>query len=274
MRIYFMQSEVEYNKEEIKKEQLMTYTTDMYEGVHAETVTIKCASGDEINAYLAIPLGGSKFPAMVLAHHMPGWDEWYREAAYKFALHGYATISPNLYFRAGHGTPEDVAAKIRGEGGIPDDQAVGDLTGAMEYIRTLDNANGKAGIFGTCSGGRHAYLAACRSKDFDAIVDCWGGRVVMSPDELSDKCSVAPLDYTRNLSCPILGLFGEEDSSPTPAQVKIHEEQLKKYEKNYEFHMYPNAGHGFFYHNRPAYRQEQAVDGWGKIFTFLEKHLV
>ena len=37
--------------------------------------------------------------------------------------------------------------------------------------------------------------------------------------------------------------------------------------------MYPNAGHGFFYYDRPAYRPEQAVDGWQKVFAFLEKYL-
>ena len=30
---------------------------------------------------------------------------------------------------------------------------------------------------------------------------------------------------------------------------------------------------GFFYYDRSAYRQEQAVDGWNKLFAFLEKHL-
>ena len=48
---------------------------------------------------------------------------------------------------------------------------------------------------------------------------------------------------------------------------------LKEHGKEYEFHMYPDAGHGFFYHNRPAYRQAQAVDGWNKLFAFLGKHL-
>jgi carboxymethylenebutenolidase len=37
--------------------------------------------------------------------------------------------------------------------------------------------------------------------------------------------------------------------------------------------MYPKAGHGFFYYHRPNYRQEQAVDGWQKVFAFLEKYL-
>ena len=89
------------------------FQTDRYEGLMAETVMMSGAHGDWINAYFARPLGAGPFPVMVLAHHMPGWDEWYRAATLKFALHGYVTITPNLYFRAGHGTPEDVAAKVR-----------------------------------------------------------------------------------------------------------------------------------------------------------------
>ena len=33
--------------------------------------------------------------------------------------------------------------------------------------------------------------------------------------------------------------------------------------------MYEGAGHGFFYYDRGAYRQEQAVDGWNKMFDFF-----
>lgn len=247
--------------------------TDTYEGLMAETVTLTGANGDWINAYLARPLGAGPFPGMVLAHHMPGWDEWYRQTTLKFALHGYITLTPNLYFRTGHGTPEDVAAKVRSEGGISDDQAVGDLAGAMHYVRALPYSNGKVGVFGTCSGGRHAYLAACRTPGFEAAVDCWGGRVVMTPDQLNPKTPVSPLEYTAQLSCPLLGIFGNEDSSPTPEQVDQHEAELKRLGKDYEFHRYDGAGHGFFYDHRPNYRQAQAVDGWEKVFAFLERNL-
>jgi carboxymethylenebutenolidase len=247
--------------------------TDRYEGLLAETVTLTGANGDWINAYFARPLGPGPFPGMVLAHHMPGWDEWYRETTLRFALHGYVTLTPNLYFRVGHGTPEDVAAKARGEGGIPDEQAVDDLAGGLQYVRALPYSNSKVGIFGTCSGGRHAYLAACQVQGFEAVVDCWGGRVVMTPEQLNSKSPVSPLDYTKDLNSPILGLFGNEDKNPTPEQVDQHEAELKKHGKNYEFHRYDGAGHGFFYHHSPAYRQAQAVDGWEKVFAFLEKHL-
>ncbi len=89
------------------------YQTSMYEGMLAETIAIPGFGGDLINAYFARPLGPGPFPAIVVIHHMPGWDEWYREATRKFAHHGYAALSPNLYSRAGDGTPEDVAAKVR-----------------------------------------------------------------------------------------------------------------------------------------------------------------
>ncbi len=249
------------------------YKTDMYEGMLAETVTIQGNNGDTVNAYFARPLGPGPFPGMVIVHHMPGWDEWYKETTRKFAHHGYASISPNLYFRSGHGTAEGVAVRVRAEGGIPDEQAVGDLEGAMNTLRSLPYVSDKIGLFGTCSGGRHAYLAACRIEGFDAIVDCWGGRVVMAEEDLSPNFPAAPLEYTQDLSCPILGLFGEDDHGPSPAQVAVHETELIKQGKNYDFHMYPDAGHGFFYQHRPSYRQEQAVDGWEKIFAFLDKYL-
>jgi carboxymethylenebutenolidase len=166
-----------------------------------------------------------------------------------------------------------VAAKVRAAGGVADDQVMGDVAGALDYLRSLPYCSGKVGVFGTCSGGRHAFLAACRVKGFAAAVDCWGGRVVMSKDELTPKQPVAPVDYIADLSCPLLGIFGEEDQSPTPEQVDLLEQALKQHGKSYEFHRYPNAGHGFFYHNRPNYRQAQAVDGWEKLFAFLARYL-
>jgi carboxymethylenebutenolidase len=249
------------------------YQTNMYEGLLAETIALPGAGGQWINAYFARPLGPGPFPGVLLVHHLPGWDEWYRETAQRFAYHGYAALSPNLYFRAGHGTPEDVAAKVRGAGGVPDDQVVGDLAGGLAYLQALPYVTGKVGIFGTCSGGRHAFLTACRVQGFAALIDCWGGRVVMSPEELTPNQPVAPVDYVSDLSCPILGLFGNEDRSPSPEQVDQLEAALRQHGKSYEFHRYPGAGHGFFYYHRPSYRPEQAMDGWSKIWAFLERYL-
>jgi carboxymethylenebutenolidase len=247
--------------------------SDEYSGMIAETIGIEGHGGDTIRAYVAKPLGPGPFPGVVLIHHAPGWDEWYFEATRKFAHHGYLAICPNLYERVGHGSPEDVAAMVRSAGGVPDDQVIGDVEGAMRALRALPVHNGKIGVIGTCSGGRHTYLVACRSQGVDAAVDCWGGGVVMTADQLNAMRPVAPIDYTADLSCPLLGIFGNEDRSPTPEQVDTHEAALKQHGKRYEFHRYDGAGHGFFYYDRPAYRQEQAVDGWNKIWAFFGEQL-
>ena len=247
--------------------------TGAQEGMVAGTIKLKGYNGDEIGAYEARPSASGRYPGIVLIHHMPGWDEFYRETARRFAQHGYITVCTDLYCRAGHGTPDDVTAKIRAEGGVGDDSVVGDSEAALNYIRGRADSNGKVGVIGTCSGGRNAYLVACRTKKFDAIVDLWGGRVVAKAEDLTPKQPVAPLDYTKDLNCPLLGLFGNDDQGPSPEQVNIHEEELKKAGKNYEFHRYDGAGHGFFYYDRPNYRQQQAMDGWSKLFTFFDKNL-
>ena len=95
----------------------------------------------------------------------------------------------------------------------------------------------------------------------------------MGEADLTPNRPVAPIDYTADLACPLLGLFGAEDRSPTPEQVAQHEQELKQHGKHYEFHMYPDAGHGFFYYDRPNYRQAQAVDGWQKVFAFFGRYL-
>ena len=107
----------------------------------------------------------------------------------------------------------------------------------------------------------------------DAVVELWGGRVVQAEDDRPEKQPVQPLDMTKNLSCPILGLFGNDDRAPSPEQVDLHESELKKLGKDYEFHRYDGAGHGFFYYHRPMYRVEQALDGWQKVLDFFGKHL-
>jgi carboxymethylenebutenolidase len=127
-------------------------------------------------------------------------------------------------------------------------------------------------VIGSCSGGRHAVLVASKVKGFDAVVDLWGGGVVPS-DEADPTRPVAPLELTADLDAPLLGIFGNDDKSPTPADVDVHEAELQKHGKTYEFHRYDGAGHGFFYYHAAAYRQEQAMDAWGKVFAFFAQHL-
>jgi len=245
-----------------------------YRALAAETVTFRGDNGDQGEAYYARPVAPGKYPGVLVIHHMPGWDEWIMEVARKFAHHGYTTIAPHLYFREGPGSPDDVGARVRAAGGVSDDQVVGDAKGAIDYLRTRPEASGKVGVIGFCSGGRHAYLVGCRLDNVDAVVDCWGGNVIVDDKKLlNDKRPVAPIELTANLNCPLIGIFGNDDPNPSADQVNRTEAELERLGKSYEFYRYDGCGHAFFNTHRPSHRPEQALNGWAKVSAFLEKHL-
>jgi carboxymethylenebutenolidase len=245
-----------------------------YEGLQAETLSFRGHNGDQTEGYYAQPARTGKVPGIVVIHHMPGWDEWTTEVVRKIAHHGYAAIAPNLFVRYGPGSPDDVTARARAAGGASDAEVMGDVQAAMALLRARPNASGKIGVIGFCSGGRHTYLAACTLPGIDAAVDCWGGRVIVNnPADITPKRPVAPIEFTEKLSCPLLGLFGNDDKNPTRQDVDRTEETLKRFGKTYEFHRYDGAGHSFFDWAHIPYRPEQCMDGWQKIFAFFEKHL-
>jgi carboxymethylenebutenolidase len=245
----------------------------MSDAIQAETVAIAGHDGDEIEAYLAQPLVTGAFGAVVVIHHFPGYDEETKEITRRFADHGYLALCPNLYSRQAPGaTPDEAAAVVRAQGGIPDEQLVGDVAGAARYLTAMGSSNGKVATIGYCSGGRQSFLAAC-SLTLDAAVDCYGAFVVTPPPE-GAPLKVGPIAHlAEHLSCPLLGLFGVEDQNPSPAETAELEAILSAQHKTFEFHTFDGAGHAFFATNRPNYRPEAALEGWKLIWDFFGRHL-
>ena len=253
---------------------LNSMRTNAVTGIMSSNVTLTGYDGDSVNAYVAIPEGAGPFPGVVLTHHAPGWDEFSREFVRRLADHGYMAIVPNLYDRFGDGTPDEVATKARAEGGVADASVIGDAEAAMKWLKAQPQSNGKVGVTGPCSGGRHAVLVASSVPGFDAVVDLWGGGVVAAPEQLNEKRPVAVIDLTSQLTAPILGIFGNDDTGPSPAQVNQHEATLKEYGKTYQFHRYDGAGHGFFNYFSPMqFRSQQATDAWNKLFAWFDQYL-
>ncbi|PWI42733.1 dienelactone hydrolase family protein [Streptomyces sp. ICBB 8177] len=245
----------------------------MSDTMTAGTVTITSGDGEEIEAYLAHPVDAPHRGGVVVIHHMPGYDRWSKEVVRRFASDGWAALCPNLYSRQAPGaSPDDAAAAVRALGGVSDEQLIADVEGAMRHLKSLPGANGKVGVIGHCSGGRQAFLAAC-SLPLDAAVDCYGAFVAKEPDA-GFPLKVKPvLGLAGNLSAPLLGLFGAEDSFPAPDEVAQLAAELERLGKDHEFHTYEGAGHAFFATDRPSYRPEAAVDGWEKIYGFFGRHL-
>jgi pimeloyl-ACP methyl ester carboxylesterase len=97
---------------------------------------------------------------------------------------------------------------------------------------------------------------------YQAVTPCWpplgrrastrsptcGAGGIAAKEELSSARPVALIDYTAQLAAPLLGLFGNDDTHPSPAQVDQHEAELKLHGKAYESHRCDGAGHGIFYY--------------------------
>ena len=241
--------------------------------LQARTVTITGHDGDPVEAYLAVPLGDRPGGAVVVIHHMPGYDAATKEITRRFAANGYAALLPNLYFREAPGAdPDDAAAVARANGGVPDDRLVGDVAGAVAHLTELPGSNGRVATIGYCSGGRQSLLAAC-SLPLDAAVDCYGAFALTAPPA-EFPLNVSPLgDRVADLRCPLLGLFGADDLYPGPEEVAELERILVAAGKDVEIHSYEGAGHAFFNTDRPSFRAEAALDGWERIWAFFDRHL-
>jgi carboxymethylenebutenolidase len=245
----------------------------MYDAMQAETVRFPGHRDEEIVGYFARPLAPGPFGGVVVIHHMPGYDESTKEIVRTFAAHGYNALCPNLHHRSlPGGDPADAARITREAGGVPDEQCVGDVAGASAVLKALTTSNGRVGVIGYCSGGRQAYLVACHLP-LDAAVDCYGGRVAPAPEEIDAAAPAPVVTLTPHLGCPLLGLFGADDTNPSPEQTARIEAALREHGKEYEFHTFDGAGHAFFSIDRPNFSVAAATAGWELVWDFFGRHL-
>jgi carboxymethylenebutenolidase len=140
------------------------------------------------------------------------------------------------------------------------------------HLRLLPSSNGKVGVIGYCSGGRQSVLAAC-SLELNAAVDCYGAYVTTDAPEGSSLKMTSLVERLPDLRCPLLGLFGKDDSHPGPEEVATLDSILTDHGKPHEFYTYDGAGHAFFAVDRPSYRVEAANDGWARIAAFFATNL-
>lgn len=233
----------------------------------ARSIRLPGANGDEIEAYEAMPEGTLPRGGVVVVHHMHGLDRATKEIVRRFAEMGYHAICPNLYWRDAPGAPHDEALrKARANGGVANERVIGDVLGARDHLLAAESSNGKVGIIGYASGGRHAVLAACHGA-FDAVIDCYGAYVT-GPVPEGRPFTENLVGILPNLTGSFLGLFCEHDKSPTADDIRELDDLLTQQGTPHTMHTY-EAAHAFFAVDLPGYNVEAANDGWDRIDEFL-----
>jgi carboxymethylenebutenolidase len=218
------------------------------------------------------PEGAGPHPGMVVAQHLPiahaglEKDPFTIDVGNKLAAAGYACVIPFIF----HWWDTDVDVAVKREE-FRDDWTVADLDAAYQLLGGLASVDEKRiGIMGHCWGGRVTWLGACHNSDYKAAVMLYGGRikVPMGPN------AVAPIELAAQIPCPVLGVFGNDDQNPSPADVDDLDEALTAANISHEFHRYDGAGHGFQdFVNTDRFREEAAGDAWSKVFAFLDANL-
>jgi carboxymethylenebutenolidase len=231
----------------------------------SETLTVE---GSEMRCHIAIP-DVTPAPAVVVAQHAGGVDAFIRLMTDRFAEAGFVAIAPALYHRQTSSNPQAADDAMTMMSRLRDDEIAADCNAAIAHLKTMSEVRAdRIGVTGFCMGGRVAYLMATRAPDLKAAVVFYGGNIMTGWG--SDR---APFADTDKIGCPVLGLFGEEDGNPNPADVAKIDAELTRLNKHHEFHTYSGAGHAFMNEGRPSHRPETAADAWQRAISFFKQHL-
>jgi carboxymethylenebutenolidase len=215
-----------------------------------------------IPAYLARTKQRTAMGGVLLIHEVFGLNDHIKSIADRLAREGFTTLAPNFFVRAAEPPPKDasdMAALRRAASSIPNDVAIKDMQSGLDYLKTVKNVRPRFASVGFCMGGGYSYQLATHTADLAGAVIFYGR---------------TPIELVPQVSCPLLGNFGELDTGIPPEKVKEFEEALKKAGKTADIKIYANARHGFFNDTRPqAYNPEAAADAWSRTIKFFRERL-
>lgn len=215
---------------------------------------------DGMRLGVAEPETPARLGVLVMIHG-PGLDAFIERQVDQLAERGYLAVSPDLF----HRQPADGTDTMTKVGRLRDVEILADADAAIARLRALAPGRPIA-VLGFCMGGRNTYLVAgARPGAFVAAGVFYGGNIMKAWGD-----GPSPFDRTASITCPMIGLFGNDDPNPTPADVDAIDAELTKHGVRHEFHRYDGAGHAFLnFTNAERHRPIQAADAWAKMLAFL-----
>jgi carboxymethylenebutenolidase len=230
-----------------------------------ETRTIVCAKG--LPAFLALPPGAGKVPAVVLMHERYGLVRHTCDLAERLARDGFIAIAPDFFYRH-----QDQDALHRGDVGyaFKDGEAVELIDAAIAELATLAQVDqARIAVMGVCQTGRHPLVFAAQRPIAAALV--WYGAASEREWQVSELFPEPLEDVIARIACPVLGIFGEADHVISLADVRRLRDCLDRHDKTYTIKVYPGAPHGWLNDTMPGrYRREAAQAAWARQLAFLK----
>jgi len=224
--------------------------------------------GSEMDMYAALPDGPGPHPAVVIAFHVGGLDDFDRKMADQLAEAGFVAVVPDLF----HRFPQSVmdGPRLDRLGHLQDPDIIADMNAAVDFLTANSSIDSnRLGVTGFCMGGRIAWLMAASNPIFKCTVPFYGGNIMgnWGPGD-------TPFSMANNINCPMLFHFGAEDGNPSVADRDTFDAELTRLGKDFEFHTYEGAGHAFMdYTNPERHHAPSAAAAWPRTIDFFNKHL-
>ncbi|HEX8141377.1 MAG TPA: dienelactone hydrolase family protein [Pyrinomonadaceae bacterium] len=224
---------------------------------------IEYKSGDmQIPAYVSRNKAGPARGAVLVIHEVFGLNDHIKTIADRIAAEGYFALAPDFFVRAAEPPPKDatdMAALRKAASSIPNEVAIKDMQAGLDFLKTLNSVMPGTVSIGFCMGGGYSYQLATHTKDLAGAVIFYGR---------------TPIELVPQVSCPLLGSFGELDQGIPPEKVREFAEALKKAGKQADIKIYEGAKHGFFNDTRPeAYNAGAAADAWQRTLRFFKERM-
>ena len=208
--------------------------------------------------FLATPKEVGKYPAVIVIHEAWGLVDHTKDVANRLAREGFVALAVDLFDRQVVSSLEEGRA-IREK--LTEEKTLGDLNGGFNYLKTLEYVDPKRiGSIGFCMGGGLSLLLACHNMELAAAVVFYGR-------------NPSPIDLVKNIQCPILGNYAEADRAISESDINLLKQTLTKYQKTFDFKVYPGAAHGFFNDAREIYNPDAAKDAWERTLKFFNRYL-
>jgi len=221
-----------------------------------------------MDMYAALPDSSGPHPAVVIAFHVGGLDDFDRKMADQLAEAGFVAVVPDLFHRFSKEVMD--GPRLDRLGHLKDADIIADMNAAVDFLTANSAINDdRIGVTGFCMGGRIAWLMAASNQIFKCTVPFYGGNIMgnWGPGD-------TPFSMSNNINCPMLFHFGAEDGNPSVADRDTFDAELKRLGKDFEFHTYDGAGHAFMDHTNPdRYHEASAAAAWPRTIDFFNNHL-
>ncbi len=236
------------------------------EGLEAGEIQIPVADG-HIPGYFARPQGPGPFPTVLVNEEIFGVHEYIKDVCRRLAKAGYLAVAPEIYARIADLSKLTDIQKILREviAKAPDSLALSDMDAALVWAEANHGDPARLAVTGFCRGGRNTWLYAAHNPRLKAAV-AWYGPVSGPVSPIQPQ---TPTDLAGELHCPLLGLYGGQDTSIPFAAVQDAVARGQAAGRIVELFVFPAAPHGFHADYRPSYRRAEAEQGWQQMLTWF-----